>query len=176
MKHFILALAVVAVLFITDPYAMQIKQSAIGGVSVSGGSASLDGNNNFTGSNTFSTMTVVDLLLVPSGFALIPSGMIIMTSGACPAGFAEYTDARGRHIVGVPAGGTVAGTLGTALTDLQENSHNHEFTLNANDGARGNVAGEYVEPATLQLTDINDNDNGDHIEAPYIQLRMCLVP
>ena len=41
------------------------------------------------------------------------------------SGFTEQTAVRGRLIIGVPSGGTVSGTVGTALTDLQDKTHTH---------------------------------------------------
>ncbi len=53
------------------------------------------------------------------------NGIIFTTDAAAPAGWAEYTAARGRTIVGLPSGGTIAGTVGTALTDIQDKTHTH---------------------------------------------------
>ncbi len=56
----------------------------------------------------------------------IPSGLIMFkSSGSCPSGWTEYTNARGRAIVGLVSGGTIEGTVGTALTDLQDKTHSH---------------------------------------------------
>jgi len=56
----------------------------------------------------------------------VPANVIAYTSDAsAPSGWSEYTAARGRVIVGLPSGGTVAGTVGTALTDLQDKTHTH---------------------------------------------------
>ncbi len=56
----------------------------------------------------------------------VPSRLIAFwTSSTPPAGWVEYTAARGRFIVGVPSGGTIAGTVGTALTNLQDKTHTH---------------------------------------------------
>lgn len=52
------------------------------------------------------------------GSNLVPSGAIMLFAAACPTGWTEYTSARGRAIVGVPSGGTLEGTVGSALTDL----------------------------------------------------------
>jgi hypothetical protein len=60
--------------------------------------------------------------------ATLPSGMIAAFNAACPTGWTELTAARGRVIVGVPASGTLAGTVGTALTDLQDKTHSHTYT------------------------------------------------
>jgi hypothetical protein len=58
----------------------------------------------------------------------IPSGLIAAFNAACPSGWTEFTAARGRVVVGVPSGGTLAGTVGTALTDLQDKTHAHTYT------------------------------------------------
>jgi len=56
-------------------------------------------------------------VLAPS----VPSGTVaFVDTGNCPGGYTEETLLRGRHLVGVPASGTVGGTLGTAQTDLQD--------------------------------------------------------
>jgi hypothetical protein len=71
------------------------------------------------------------MMATPSG---VPSGVIAFMAGACPSGWSEYTAARGRYVVGVPSGGTVSGTVGTALTN-QENravgQHTHTFSGSA---------------------------------------------
>lgn len=51
--------------------------------------------------------------------ANIYPGLIIFYNGSsCPDGWTEVTALRGRAILGLPSGGTNAGTSGTALTDL----------------------------------------------------------
>lgn len=67
----------------------------------------------------------------PSSGSYVPSGMIAAFDAACPAGWTEYTNARGRYVVGMPSGGTLAGTAGTALTNLENRSvgqHNHTIS------------------------------------------------
>lgn len=61
----------------------------------------------------------------------IPSGMIALFNATCPTGWTELTAARGRVVVGVPASGTLAGTVGTALTDLQDKSVTPTFSGSA---------------------------------------------
>lgn len=49
----------------------------------------------------------------------VPAGAIVFFNGtACPTGYTIVSGARGRMIVGLPASGTVAGTVGSALTNL----------------------------------------------------------
>ena len=61
-----------------------------------------------------------------------PSGaMMFFDLGACPAGWTAFEPARGRYVVGLNAGGTLASTVGTALTDLQNRivgQHSHGTT------------------------------------------------
>lgn len=57
-----------------------------------------------------------------------PAGMVSAFNGACPAGWTEVSAAQGRAIVGLPSGGTLAGTVGTALTNLQDKTHTHTYT------------------------------------------------
>lgn len=86
------------------------------------------------------------------------NGIMLIDAGTCPASFAEVTVAQGRFLVGTPAAGTVAGTLGTAGGNLANASftpvgsvasHNHGLFAGAtiqSDGTgptvlnRGNVA------------------------------------
>lgn len=58
----------------------------------------------------------VDGKIREGGNDLMPAGAIIMwgTDTACPAGWTEYTGARGRFLVGVPSPGTVGTTWGAA--------------------------------------------------------------
>jgi hypothetical protein len=61
----------------------------------------------------------------------VPAGAVMdFNLGACPTGWTEYTAARGLYVVGLPAGGTLAGSpVGqTALTDKQNRAagiHSH---------------------------------------------------
>ena len=62
----------------------------------------------------------------------VPTGAILFFNlSNCPAGFSELVAARGRYIVGLPSGGSLAATVGTALSD-QENrptgDHRHRNT------------------------------------------------
>ncbi len=64
----------------------------------------------------------------------IPSDLIGYFPSSCPSGWAEYTGARGRYIVGTPSGGDMADTVGSALTNKEDRSvgqHNHTFSGSA---------------------------------------------
>jgi hypothetical protein len=131
----------------------------------------------------------------PAGVA--PSGAVVYFNlPACPAGWTELVAARGRYIVGLPNGGTLAGTDGTALTDLEDRpvgqhthrvfdpGHAHRYgPLNApGPAAAGAIAGPYaVVPQGAKnstdsaLTGISVGNTGGvgGTNAPYIQLLVC---
>lgn len=46
-------------------------------------------------------------------------------ASACPTGWAEFTDARGRYIVGLTSSGTLDTGVGTALTNQENRDHTH---------------------------------------------------
>jgi hypothetical protein len=62
---------------------------------------------------------------------IVPSGAILYFNGACPSGWTEFTNARGRYVVGLTSGGTLNTGVGTALSN-QENratgQHTHAIT------------------------------------------------
>jgi len=60
---------------------------------------------------------------VPSG------GIAFFATSTCPTGWSEVTAARGRYLVGLPSGGTLAGTAGQLLTNLENRpvgQHTHD--------------------------------------------------
>ncbi len=83
--------------------------------------------------NAKGLVTAVTTASVSAGSTL-PTGMIAFFPTACTnySGWAEYTNLRGRYVVGVPNAGTALATVGTALSD-QENravgQHNHANTF-----------------------------------------------
>jgi len=58
-----------------------------------------------------------------------PAGAIAFFDlAACPAGWSEVAAGRGRTVVGLPLGGTVGGTQGTPLTNLEARQHPHAYS------------------------------------------------
>jgi hypothetical protein len=128
----------------------------------------------------------------------VPSGAVIFFNLAtCPSGWTELSSARGRYLVGLPAGGTLAGTAGTALGDLENRpvgqhmhgvndpGHKHQNNL-AVSGPNSNCNGcvhVYQDLGRIQLDDITTtNSAGISINnagsvagtnAPYLQLLVC---
>lgn len=66
-----------------------------------------------------------------SGGAGIPAGAVMsFNRSSCPSGWSVLEEARGRFIVGMPDGGTLAGTAGgSALSDLEDRAHTHSVNL-----------------------------------------------
>ena len=60
---------------------------------------------------------------------IVPPGAVMFFNlSACPAGWTAFAGAQGRYVVGVPAGGTLNGTGGTALANLENRpvgQHSH---------------------------------------------------
>jgi hypothetical protein len=68
------------------------------------------------------------------GNALVPANTVMMFNlASCPSGWTEHTAARGRALVGMPAAGTLGGTVGTALTNLATISHTHTMGNHTHD-------------------------------------------
>ncbi|MBI5151721.1 MAG: LamG domain-containing protein, partial [Candidatus Pacebacteria bacterium] len=118
-------------------------------------------------------------------------GQIAAFASTCPAGWTEYTAARGRYIVGTPASGTIGATVGTALSNTENRpvgQHNHGITdpghthsintSGAAGGANGGLAqgGPYtynaINSSTTGVT-INNEGSVAGTNAPYIQLTYC---
>lgn len=130
----------------------------------------------------------------------IPPGLIAAFNGACPSGWTEFASAQGRMIVGLPSGGTLAGTVGTAMTDLENRTHthtytqvpNHVHTLQVQGSTTASTSGTHVMTSTATggssrttaSPDATNNPTGGVATATtnstsasnvlaYIQLRYC---
>jgi len=104
------------------------------------------------------------------------SGMIAYFENSCPSGWTEYTAGRGRYVVGTPSGGTDQGTVGTALSDVENRAvgqHSHTATLRSVAGSSQTafVGGSSVDSVTSDAT--NNAGSVAGTNAPYIQLTIC---
>lgn len=131
-----------------------------------------------------------------SGTGIIPAGQVAFFNlSSCPSGWTELTSARGRYIVGLPSAGTLAGTAGTALSNLESRAvgqhthtitdpgHSHSFgysvpttdgsVLNTNLGTAPGVRTiTGTQSAGTGIT-INNAGSVSGTNAPYIQLLAC---
>jgi len=63
-----------------------------------------------------------------SAAASAPAGAVVhFDLPSCPDGWSEYTAARGRVLLGLPAGGNLGGTVGTPLANLASPQHKHDW-------------------------------------------------
>lgn len=133
-----------------------------------------------------------------TGIAGTPAGAVVFFNlAACPTGWTELVAARGMYMVGLPASGTLAGTSGAALTNLESRAvgqhnhgisdpgHGHSVSIGADDNCcsgRRELAGNgdtqygYVSfNTTSATTSISINNAGSvaGTNAPYIQLLTC---
>jgi len=89
------------------------------GTTATGYNLNVNGTGNFATSLTVAGVTG----------GVIPSGAVMFFNlASCPSGWSALTAAQGRYIVGLPSGGTLVGTVGTAMTDKQNITHTHTFT------------------------------------------------
>lgn len=81
----------------------------------------------------------IQVTVIPTSFdvkRLVPTGNVAITFfvDACPSGWSEYTALRGRYPVGVPSGGTILATVGTAMSNSEDRAvgqHTHTFSGSA---------------------------------------------
>jgi len=119
---------------------------------------------------------------------VVPSGAVMFFKlSTCPFGWTEYTAAQGRYIVGLPSGGTLEGTAGTALTNLEnrpagKHSHRGAWYTNLGGGGVGDLTtGSIIgakgasDGAVSNYADTNATITGvPGTNAPYIQLLTCI--
>lgn len=89
-----------------------------------------------------------------------PPSVIVLSTTTCLAGFQELTSFAGRLVKGMPAVGTLAGTVGTPMTDLATFSHNHT-------GATGNVDLAHTHDFDPPNTTSGGQSAGDVVYSDY---------
>jgi len=125
-----------------------------------------------------------------------PSGAVnFFNLSVCPSGWTELTAARGRYLVGLPSGGTLSATVGTALTSgenravglhnhgVNDPAHSHFYDIpagltDANNGTAYDVAshlGFDTRQTSFATTGISIHNAGSvsGTNAPYLQLLVC---
>ena len=92
--------------------------------------------------------------------AEVPQGAVMSFNlSSCPSGWTEVTDAQGKAIVGLPSGGTLAGTVGSPLTNLENRTHTHEVNP-ASTSTTSNGSHEHgydTPPGNTSYADIGDH-------------------
>ena len=124
--------------------------------------------------------------------AIPPGAVMFFNLASCPNGWSELAAAKGRYVVALPSGGTVAATAGTPLTN-QENrpagqhthtitdpGHAHSYVNNAifqsycgsNFCQTQYGAAQTTGSSTTGIT-VDTYGTVAGTNAPYIQLLMC---
>lgn len=114
--------------------------------------------------------------------ATAPTGAVMFFNLAtCPTGWSELTAARGRYLVGLPSGGTLAGTAGTALGDLENRptgAHTHTIQAYSSGidtnfriiwGTSNNATGTPIQPTDV----LAPTGSVAGTNAPFVQLLAC---
>lgn len=130
----------------------------------------------------------------PAAAGGMPPGAVMFSTGAaCPSGWSELTAAQGRYIVGLPSGGTLAGTIGTALADMENREvgqHTHTTTVVSHSHTCNNrIQSGYINSGTgnnryyisgteasgLKVSGITISNAGTvaGTNAPYMQVVLC---
>jgi hypothetical protein len=82
-----------------------------------------------------------------TGATGVPAGAVMSFNlPACPVGWSEATDARGRALAGLPSGGTLAGTVGTGLSDLEDRGHTHDVDPASTGTTSSGSHSHFVDP------------------------------
>jgi hypothetical protein len=127
-----------------------------------------------------------------------PSGAVgFYAASSCPSGYSTYEEARGRYLVGLPAGGQLAAAVGTALAPEENRpvgKHDHGVTDPGHSHTiptrqpinTGNVASQTAQgnasptandhPATSSSTTgvtVNPAGAVEGTNAPYLELLVC---
>lgn len=93
------------------------------------------------------------------GSGNVPSGMIAMFAGACPAGWSEYTSMRGRVPRGEPTGDTGSLNQGGS-DDAIVVSHNHSGSVSGNTNNSGNHTHSYSVSTTWSVANASNGGGG----------------
>lgn len=67
-----------------------------------------------------------------------PSGAVVFFNlSQCPDGWSEFVQARGRAIVGLTVSGTLGGTYGAPLGNLEQRTHQHQYSFTVDSSSSG---------------------------------------
>ena len=128
--------------------------------------------------------------------ATAPAGAVMFFNlASCPTGWSELDAAKGRYLVGVPSGGTLGGTSGTPLGNLEsrpvgqhthsatDSGHSHGVTARLEGSGNAGIGLLYGFGSTTTqahapgqgFSSISVAGTGSvaGTNAPYLQLRVC---
>lgn len=93
-----------------------------------------------------------------------PSGSVMFFNlAACPTGWSELADARGRALVGVPASGSLGGTVGAPLGNLENRNHSHAVDPGAVASASG---GDHLHSADPPSVNSSQTSHSHSVNPP----------
>lgn len=77
----------------------------------------------------------------------VPQGAVMYFNlSSCPTGWTELTIAQGRTLVGLPSEGTLSGTVGSSLGDLENRSHSHSINPPSTSSSSNGAHSHAVDP------------------------------
>jgi hypothetical protein len=127
------------------------------------------------------------------GQAMLSHAVMAFNSDTCPSGWSEFIDGRGRYIVGLQPKGTIGGTQGIPLVDLENRpvgkhthtvelsgKHSHKLIKVSLVGKTHGAAMAAKKEGTYEthvagghVHSIHDAGEVEQTNAPYIQLIFC---
>lgn len=121
----------------------------------------------------FSTLSPRQKILSPASpdsTQSVPGNAVMYFNlAACPSGWRELPEARGRTIVGLQPGGALLGTVGDQLSDLQGQAHRHQLSSTTNTSSDGYHNHQWSELRTNSSDGkqhwISYNSNGNQVLA-----------
>jgi hypothetical protein len=156
--------------------------TTIGGQAISTGAHILNTDTQLTEEAVEGYITNSPIDLAPGSTiggtlaGVVPAGAVMFFNlNACPSGWTELTAARGRYVVGLNAGGSLANTVGSALNNVENRpvgQHGHVV-----DRTDYTPVGSKIRAATGSVPGgsfpTSQAGNVAGTNAPYIQLLVC---
>jgi len=140
-----------------------------------GGGIPLHDHSNAQNGGALGTGVVTSIMLAASVPIVFSTATLLIDTGTCPTGYTEITALRGRYPVGVPSGGTMAATTGTALTNSENRpagAHTHSTTIYQSQAGTQSPSFTVGALGTSTIA----TDSGGLVagtNAPYYQVMFC---
>ncbi len=135
-------------------------------------SQTIDGASSFVLGSQWVFVTVIsdgaNWIIAATNAVGVPSGSVAyFNAAACPSGWSELISGRGRVLVGMQAGGTLAGTVGTELSNLATRditsvpAHSHTISAPVTTTSNGGAHTHSVDPPSTATS----NTDGSHVHS-----------